>query len=365
MASNLSKLEIVNNVLDKKIKNLEPSNRANMASILLNSPAITSVAACMQVVYQDFIPRSKLTRKSEQYWLDRGWTHNESYVKAKENKQRGCRSVFSREFWLEKINPVTGIHYSESEADIERNSRRPIRKEYWIKKGHTESEAIDLALAAKSNNNKKGAVNSATSANRRVSSKRCIEYYTARGHSTEEAQLLVADSQRYFSKEICIQKYGEIEGLSVWQTRQDAWQETLNSKSPEEKARINRLKVSKGITVSKNEKIILEHIKSIYPAVTHQFTLFIDNQKSWIYDIQVNNKIIEYHGDFWHCNPLKYHPDYINPRTKCKASDKWYIDTQKIDFAISQGYNVMVVWESDFKSNKERILEQCMQFLAQ
>lgn len=316
--------------------------------------------------------RSKLgitstkSRKTKQYWISRGWSYDEAYIKSKENKQKNTKSVYSREFWLERINPTTGINYTINEADFERNSRRPIRKEYWIKKGYTDQEAQTLALESKNHNNKLGAKSSSASKVRNITSKRCTEYYTVRGYSVEEAKILVSEGQKYFSKEICIKKYGEDQGLKVWQNRQNRWQNTLAAKSDEEKSRINRLKLSKGITVSKAEKTILEQIKNVFPTVKHQFSLSdASNKKQYVYDINVDKKIIEYHGDFWHSNPSKYSWDFTNPRTKLKAIDKWAMDAVKIKYAESQGYQVLVVWESDFKLNKEKVIKECIQFLTQ
>ena len=193
----------------------------------------------------------------------------------------------------------------------------------------------------------------------------CIEYYTSRGFSIDDAQLKIADSQKYFSKEICIEKYGYTIGIATWNERQRTWQSTLNAKTADEKARINRLKLSNGITVSKAEKIILEHIKSVSQNVEHQFTLYETNKKQYVYDIMVNKKIIEYNGDFWHANPIIYSPDWINPRTKLTASEKWFLDNIKIQYAESQGYEVLVSWERDFKNNTEETIKKCIQFLIQ
>ena len=77
------------------------------------------------------------------------------------------------------------------------------------------------------------------------------------------------------------------------------------------------------------------------------------------------NNNLENNGDFWHSNPNLYPPDFINPRTKLKAIDKWQIDHIKLQYARDQGYEVLVVWESDFKKNKEEIIKQCIQFLTQ
>jgi|AntAceMinimDraft_11_1070367.scaffolds.fasta_scaffold05565_2 hypothetical protein len=355
------------NILDNVIKNLKPDRRELILYEILSLGIINNKKKIEQYIRNKLGLTSKHARHTTQYWSLRGWSENESYVKSKENKQKNVKSVYSKEFWLEKINPYTNKPYTIEEADFERNCRRPIRKEYWVKKGYNEVEAMHLAEQTKSDNNKKGASQSANSTVRHVASKRCVDYYTARDYSEEDAKKLVSESQKHFSKEICIEKYGKEKGLKIWQERQDRWQARLSVKSDEEKARINRLKLSKGITVSKAEKEIINEIKKanknliVYP----QYSLSVNNKKQYVYDIVVDKKIIEYNGDFWHCNPKMYTEDYINPRTKIKASDKWTSDIKKIEYAQTQGYVVMVVWESDFKENKEEVLKKCIQFLTQ
>ena len=256
------------------------------------------------------IPQA-LAKHTKGYWLARGWSEEESYIKSKENKQKNIKSTYSQQTWLDKINPVTGVNYTVVEADFERNSRRPIRKEYWIKQGYTEEESIELAHQTKVKNNKKGSNNSKESNVRRVTSKRCIEYFVVRGYSESEASLMVSNNQTLFSKEICIEKYGLEEGTIIWRSRQDSWQATLNSKSDEEKARINRLKLGKGYVVSKAENILLQNLILTIPSIIHQFTLVDNDKKQYVYDFMFNNKIIEYNGDFWHCNPKLYASDFV------------------------------------------------------
>lgn len=38
-------------------------------------------------------------------------------------------------------------------------------------------------------------------------------------------------------------------------------------------------------------------------------------------------------------------------------------DTHKIENAEKHGYDVLVVWESDFINNNERILDECRRFI--
>ena len=354
-------------VMDNVIQNLHPTTRQTLIDELLSSNVDGSKKAIEKYVRNKLSLYSNHGKHTKSYWLLRGWSEEESYLTAKESKQKNCKSVYSREFWLEKINPATNQTYTVDEADFERNCRRPIRKEYWIKKGFPKDEAVRLAEEAKCANNKKGAKKSANSKVRRITSKRCVEYYTVRGYSEEEAKDLVSKGQKYFSKEICIEKYGKDDGLKIWQERQNKWQETLKSKPQEEIDRINRLKLTKGITVSKAETVILNEVRRVRSdlPVVHQLTLSANNKKQYIYDIAVGNKIIEYYGDFWHSNPKICSPDFVNPRTKLTASNKWIQDQEKINFAQNQGYEVLVIWESDFTQNKEEVLNKCVQFLTQ
>jgi len=61
--------------------------------------------------------------------------------------------------------------------------------------------------------------------------------------------------------------------------------------------------------------------------------------------------VIEVNGDYVHANPKIYSADdIIRLRgNSYKASYKWQKDREKIDWLLSQGYTVTVIWESDIK----------------
>jgi len=68
--------------------------------------------------------------------------------------------------------------------------------------------------------------------------------------------------------------------------------------------------------------------------------------------------IVEYFGDYWHMNPKKYEKDFFNERVKMTAQDRWENDEIKIEFLKNKGYNVIVVWESDWNDNQEKVLTE-------
>jgi G:T-mismatch repair DNA endonuclease (very short patch repair protein) len=69
------------------------------------------------------------------------------------------------------------------------------------------------------------------------------------------------------------------------------------------------------------------------------------------------NLIIEYNEDYWHCNPKKYDKNYFNQKKSKYAWQLWEYDQSKLDLIKSKGYNIEVIWEFDFKSNKTIIEE--------
>ena len=91
-----------------------------------------------------------------------------------------------------------------------------------------------------------------------------------------------------------------------------------------------------------------------------------DERKNFVYDFFIPEEkiIIEVNGDYWHCNPLIWESDQVVkfPSGHFKVQEVWDRDKRKIDFAREMGYTVLVIWETDLKSDvencKRRILDE-------
>jgi len=203
--------------------------------------------------------------KSRSYWLNKGFTDAEvnallnfdlnRYDQQECSRLFGSRaalvyatrqihlarvpriSPFSREFWMKK-----GM--TKQEADFKRNSMRPIRPDYWINQGYSESDACITAAEVKDTNNKKGATASGnrTKESIRKSSNRCVDYYLDRGYSLEESTQIVSHAQATFSLSKCVSNHGLLEGYQIWLNRQIKWQNSLKSKSSQDTAIMNKKK---------------------------------------------------------------------------------------------------------------------------
>jgi G:T-mismatch repair DNA endonuclease (very short patch repair protein) len=110
-------------------------------------------------------------------------------------------------------------------------------------------------------------------------------------------------------------------------------------------------KIKSGI-VSKREKEIVNEIKQMGYKLIPSYR--VDSKICDVY-IPSLNLIIEYFGDYWHCNPKKYESDYFNYKKNKFAWELWDYDKKKIDLIKSYGYNLEVVWEGDLKLNNKLI----------
>ena len=83
-------------------------------------------------------------------------------------------------------------------------------------------------------------------------------------------------------------------------------------------------------------------------------------------DFVCKKNIIEFFGDYWHCNPLIYKDE----EKKIRRGSKKYsvksirkIDEFRLNFFKENGYSVMVVWEDNYRKNKEKVINECIKFL--
>ena len=76
-------------------------------------------------------------------------------------------------------------------------------------------------------------------------------------------------------------------------------------------------------------------------------------------DIYIPEKkiAIEYCGDYWHANPKLYKADHIFKQKKRTAQDLWDQDKKKLDRCESIGIKLIVVWESDWKCDRENVIK--------
>lgn len=130
------------------------------------------------------------------------------------------------ELWVTKINPETGVLFTEDDAKIHVKSFRKNSKYYWMKRGYSEVDGITKCKEFQKSTAKKSAKVTTGVDDRTITQ---YKYWMNRGYSEYNAKLKVSELQNTFSLDICIAKYGEIDGKTRWDDRQKLWHKTLHA----------------------------------------------------------------------------------------------------------------------------------------
>lgn len=108
---------------------------------------------------------------------------------------------------------------------------------------------------------------------------------------------------------------------------------------------------------SKNySKEELSWIKSFNnPNIISHYHIKIDKNKRIIvdgYDPNTNT-ILEFLGDYWHGNLNIYKPNQINKNNHKRMKTLYKETFDRFDMLKSLGYNVVYIWENDYRQHKE------------
>lgn len=233
-------------------------------------------------------------------------------------------------------------------------------KEFWIKKGYSEEESIQKSKEVMVEIHQKTFQKFKDNPEKYVSKYDTkIEYYLNKGYSEKDSLILLSDRQSTFSLEICIEKYGNDLGQKIWLDRQEKWQLSIQNGGS--------LKGGfSGISQDLFDKIVNNYQGDIYYWTRNKEFYLKSNKSIYLYDFTDFSKmrIIEYNGDRYHANPNIYTADdKPHPYRDYTSFQIWEKDKRKIELANLNGFEVLTIWDSEYRKDKEKILQRCLDFL--
>lgn len=260
---------------------------------------------------------------------------------------------------------------------LKQNSSRCI--EFWIKKGYNEEEANQKLktqqknIAIKGNIKKQEKLKQDPKIYNGINTNQ-LEFWIKKGYTEKESKVKVTERQTTFSLSICIEKHGVEEGTKIWQTRQDKWQSNLNSKTDKEKLEINLKKMANYSGYSKiSQELfwkVLENFNEnnvIFQELSKKEIVIYNKDTKSIYKLDyvdfTNKKVIEFNGDYWHCNPQLYNETYYHQVKKKYSKDIWEYDNAKNNYIKNKGYDLLIIWESDYRADKTKVINECINFI--
>jgi G:T-mismatch repair DNA endonuclease (very short patch repair protein) len=262
----------------------------------------------------------------------------------------------------EKIKEGLNKSFEKNENFFKEKSRQCV--EFWLKKGYSQENAeIEVKKSFDD-------IHTKTWKKRRENSELYqdvnttqIGYWLKKGYTEKESKERIKERQLTFTLEKCIQKYGEIDGLKIWTERQKNWSEKVEIMYK------NGLFVKfKKEPYSNNEIELFSKVserisKKTYFGENQFYRYFRDLGQTFAYDFVLEKKVIEFNGDYWHCNPKLYKENFFNKSKQMFAKDIWNYDKIKMNSIENLGYESLIIWENDYKQNEEQVIQRCIDFI--
>lgn len=167
------------------------------------------------------------------------------------------------------------------------------------------------------------------------------------------------NAKKKLNRECFIRKYGEEIGCLKWE--EFCIKRSINNKN-------YYSKISQKLFNVLMNYISDDYANNIFYAQKNYEYIF--NHKSFdqcyyvdFYDKE-KNKIIEFYGNYYHCNPLMFNSDYTNTRINLTAQQIWDRDTSK-NYNIKRCFHsdILIIWEKDYINNLDETIEICRNFL--
>ncbi|MCK9415298.1 endonuclease domain-containing protein [Candidatus Dojkabacteria bacterium] len=224
-------------------------------------------------------------------------------------------------------------------------------KEFWLNKGFSEEESIkkseEVMCMIHEKTFKKFKDDPEKYDDIRTSQ---LKYWLKKGFKYKIAKEKLKIRQRTFSLNICIEKYGDIEGRKRWLNRQQKWHSNYKKS--------NFSKISQKLfwsiynNLSEDEKINIKFATLLNGEKDDSGS---NNEQRLILDSVIlpdfidlrNNKIIEFDGVYYHRNNIE----------NIKR------DKKRTKMILKYGYTLLKVKENEYKQNIEKTIQKCIDFL--
>lgn len=102
---------------------------------------------------------------------------------------------------------------------------------------------------------------------------------------------------------------------------------------------------------------LFEYLVALGKYVVSDDEICIGDNKYLAPDMIINRKVVvEFYGDYFHTNPSVYSAnEYIVKKSKT-ARKLWGIDAERKKLLEDAGYNVIIVWQHDYRQDMTKTL---------
>lgn len=187
-----------------------------------------------------------------------------------------------------------------------------------------------------------------------------IGYWTSRGYTEDQAKEEISKRQKTKSLEKQIELYGEEKGEERYHKFLKQLEEGRKDSAVNQYSKVSKelfdgiAKIFPELRYGDNEFSIKCQKYNNHPSATYHLDAFLES----------NRRAVEFYGDYWHLNPSKYNGKDVNPYNKeLLVEDKWKHDKMRLERIKNQNVEVLVIWESDYYNDKEKVIKDIIDWL--
>jgi G:T-mismatch repair DNA endonuclease (very short patch repair protein) len=192
-----------------------------------------------------------------------------------------------------------------------------------------------------------------------VTHKAYIEDVRKNGFSEEKKEHLRECMKGIFGLNWFIKKYGEIEGKLKYEDRNKIISKNLALRASSNKS---YSKKSQKLFWDLYKRLCLENKKVYFAELNHEYSC--GTKTNFDFVLVDKKKVIEFNGNIWHANPKYFNENEFMWFANKTAKEVWLKDEMKNNAAINKGFEVLIIWESDFDCNRKEAIKKCVDFLC-
>lgn len=227
------------------------------------------------------------------------------------------------------------------------------QKEYFLLRGYSLEESINLVSKWQSNNSNKHTESSNKQKSitwhknsHKHNQARGREFYRKKGLTEEQVEEKIAARNKKWLESL---NKAILNDPTIIKRKGKSFDELVDRHGKEKACDIIKSRLN--TCVSRPEK----EIRKIYNLSEDWKSSFYlkdaTTGKAYIFDYAnlQTKELIEFNGDFWHCNPSCYDANYMHPIMKITAKEIWKKDLIKKQVAEQHGFSIRYIWESELK----------------
>jgi very-short-patch-repair endonuclease len=285
---------------------------------------------------------------------------NKHNITAKEYREKfgeNVRLVIINQASLDKAKKTRALFYSKPENRIRASEKSKSGgsvycRPYWTNKGYSDGEAELIIKDLQKKNNKKNLKK--YEGRHSENSPLSMDFYKKRNIPEDIAKEKISSIQSKLSS--LSSKYkGKISNIERNSKISRAMKRKIETCGPDEWAK----HFGEFNGRSKSEIDFYDYIRNnISESAEANFPI-----GNYIVDVKIGNRILEFYGDFWHANPRIYSAERVMKITDKTAERVWEKDRIRKDYLEGNGYRVLEIWEYDWNNNKIKCIEEIKRFI--